>query len=127
MENSEIRTIIERYTEAYNSFDVEGMMEYMHPEIVFENISDGEATLTLNGTDSFRAQAQEAAGYFSERQQRITNLEVQGDKAVVEVDYAAVLAIDLPNGLKAGDKLELQGKSVFTFKDGKIIRLQDFS
>ena len=38
-----------------------------------------------------------------------------------------VLAVDLPQGPKAGESLNLKGKSEFRFKDGLIIELTDYS
>lgn len=35
------------------------------------------------------------------------------DKVEVGVDYIGTLATDLPDGLKAGEKLKLKGKSIF--------------
>jgi len=39
----------------------------------------------------------------------------------------AIFANDMPSGEKAGDKLELKGKSVFRFKDDLIIVIEDIS
>jgi hypothetical protein len=45
----------------------------------------------------------------------------------VAIAYEAELAIDLPNGMKAGDRLSLAGRSEFRFRDGKISHLVDHS
>ncbi len=34
---------------------------------------------------------------------------------------------DLPNGMKAGETLKLQGKSIFQMKDKKLILIEDHS
>ena len=34
-----------------------------------------------------------------------------------------ILAAALPNGLRAGERLRLNGQSLFEFKDGKMFRL----
>lgn len=44
-----------------------------------------------------------------------------------EIDYEGVLKVDLPDGLKAGEKIKLKGKSVFQFRDGLIYTLTDYS
>jgi hypothetical protein len=49
------------------------------------------------------------------------------NKAEVEISYTGILAIDLPNGLKSGSKIELRGQSIFTFQDDKIIKIEDIS
>jgi hypothetical protein len=51
-----------------------------------------------------------------------------GDRtAAVEIEYEAVLAIDLPTGLKSGETMQLRGVTVFAFSDGKIARISDYS
>jgi len=127
MSNSAIQQTIENYIKAYNNFDVAGMLLQLHPEVEFENITNGEVTTNLKGSVAFRRQAEEATNYFTQREQKIAKLTIADNTAEVQIDYSAILALDLPNGLKAGDKLELKGRSVFTFKEGKIIRLQDYS
>jgi hypothetical protein len=50
-----------------------------------------------------------------------------GDKTEIEIDYSAIAAMNFPNGLQKGEELVLKGKSVFTFKNNKIITLTDIS
>jgi ketosteroid isomerase-like protein len=122
------RQIIEKYVKAYNAFDVAGMVKDLHPDIVFENISDGATNLKIQGISGFRQQAENAAQYFREREQQIKNIHFEYDTAEVEIDYSGVVAVDLPNGLKAGDRISMQGKSMFYFDGGgMIIKLQDIS
>jgi hypothetical protein len=117
--------IIENYIKAYNDFNIENMLCNMHEEILFENISNGEITLTTRGIAALKEQAEQAKAYFSQREQNITSIKFDNDIVEVDIDYNAILAIDLPNGLKKGDKLELKGKSIFNFQDNKIIELKD--
>jgi len=119
--------IIKNYIVAYNSFDIDGICACLHPEVEFINIVKGETNLTLNGIDAFKAQAEQAAAIFKKRQQEILTI-VYGDNHVeVDIHYTGVVAIELPNGLKAGDEIELKGKSVFQFHDGLILKLVDMS
>ena len=48
-------------------------------------------------------------------------------KAIAEIDFLALFAGDVPNGLKAGTKLELKGTSEFIFKDCLIWSIIDKS
>lgn len=57
----------------------------------------------------------------------ITSFETKDDQAFMGIDYEGVLASDLPNGMKAGETLRLNGRSEFTFRDGKIYRIADIS
>ena len=126
MENQS-KTLIERYIQAYNAFDVEGMLSGLHHEVIFENQSNGETTLSTKGIEQFKTQAEAALQYFTERQQQIESWEFNDQSILVNIDYKAVLAIDFPNGMKAGDALEIKGSSEFRFSDGKIIRIIDRS
>lgn len=119
--------IIRNYIGSYNRFDIEGMLGDFDSLIVFENISDGEVNMTISGIADFREQAAEAAYYFSERTQAIKSVQHDKDNTTVEILYTAVPAVDLPNGLRKGERFTLEGKSVFTFSGNKIIKLVDIS
>lgn len=119
--------MIQAYIEAYNRFDVEGMLVHLDENIQFENISNGEVTLSLTGKEAIRQQAEQSKGYFSERCQTITSFKHENNLCEIEVDYEAVLDIDLPMGLKKGDRIQLDGRSVFQFENDKIIALTDIS
>ncbi|MGY3089104.1 ketosteroid isomerase-like protein [Hymenobacter sp. UYAg731] len=127
METAAPKQLIEAYIEAYNRFDVAGMLAPLRDDVVFRNVANGEITLILTGKDAFRQQAEQATQYFSAREQRVTDWQVNGKLVEVAVDYRAVAAIEFPNGLKPGDSLHLQGKTVFQVEDGQIISIEDIS
>ncbi|WP_282126190.1 nuclear transport factor 2 family protein [Marinifilum flexuosum] len=120
-----LQKVIEHYIQAYNQFDVEGMLMDLHEDVVFENISEGILTLRTEGIDEFQTQAEKAMTYFSQREQMIRNWDIQLDKVVIDIEYKAVLATDLPNGMKQGDLLQISGQSEFVFEEDKIIRIVD--
>ncbi len=119
--------LIQAYIKAYNAFDIAGMLATLHPSIEFTNISGGEITLDTKGIEAFETQARQGAQFFRQRTQTITDIQADNETVEVLIDYQAVLAQDLPNGLKAGDTLNLKGKSIFRFKDGLIITIEDIS
>ncbi len=119
--------MVENYVRAYNDFDIARMLTDLHDRIIFKNISNGELTLELEGIEAFREQAEQVVDFFTEREQKIKNMVFSEDGCEIDIDYRATLAADLPNGLKAGDKIELKGKSIFRFTDGKISEIQDLS
>ena len=127
METTVPKQLVEAYIEAYNRFDVAGMLAPLHEDVVFRNVSNGEVNLTTTGKAAFRQQAEQATQYFSEREQRVTDWLVHGQRVEVAIDYTAVAAIEFPNGLKPGDALQLQGKSVFEIENGRIISIEDIS
>ena len=121
------KQIVESYVSAYNNFDIEGMTKNLDNGIVFENISNGAVDVRTEGLDAFRKQAKSAKQYFKQRKQTIESWEFRDSTVVVDLDYQAILAIDLPNGLKAGDSISLKGKSEFEFFEGKIKKIVDKS
>lgn len=57
----------------------------------------------------------------SERQQRILSWSHSSNQASIDIKYHAILKTDLPNGMKKGNVIDLQSKSIFTFDDQNII------
>ncbi|WP_299104128.1 nuclear transport factor 2 family protein [uncultured Tenacibaculum sp.] len=121
------KKIIGRYIKSYNEFDVEGMVEGLAENIVFENIANESVTLRTEGIEEFVQQAKMATKYFKSRQQTVETWRFNDSNVIVEIAYKAILAIDLPNGLKKGDSLELKGISEFEFENQKIVRITDRS
>lgn len=119
--------IIRNYIDGYNEFDIDKMVKNFDEDIVFENVSNGETTMSLTGLETFKEQAEQAKGYFSTRKQTIKSYKHQTDETEIEIEYFAILAMDLPNGLQKGSDLKLQGKSIFKFHNDKIIKLTDIS
>ncbi|HEY1055813.1 MAG TPA: nuclear transport factor 2 family protein [Emticicia sp.] len=119
--------IIQHYIESYNNFDIEGMLKDLDENVQFENISNGEVNLSTKGLAALKEQAEKAKAFFSSRKQIIKSFQHTDNKAEIEIDYHAVLAIDFPNGLKKGDELNLKGKSIFVFDGSKIIAITDIS
>lgn len=119
--------IIEDYIVAYNSFDTEKMLADMHDDIHFENITGGVVSLTVDGKEELRKQAEQGKKLFEERRQKITGIKFDKDTAEADIVFDAKVAMDFPNGIKKGDRFELKGKSVFRFKENKIIELKDIS
>lgn len=117
--------LIERYIEAYNTFDIETMLSTLHPDITFQNISNGEVNAETHGIEAFRTLAEQSKGLFTSRKQTINHIETNESQTRIDVAFEAILAIDLPNGLKAGELLQLQGSSEFIFRDGKIVNIVD--
>ena len=119
--------IVKKFIDAYNSMDVDKMLTYLHPEIEFKNISNGEVNAHTFGIKEFKEIANTSIGMFKQREQKIISYEEEDDKINVTISYHAILAIDLPNGLQAGESLDLEGKSEYIFKDNLIISIVDES
>ncbi|KGR79456.1 nuclear transport factor 2 family protein [Ureibacillus sinduriensis] len=127
MDSNEMKSLIQSYLNAYNSFDIDAMLLYLHRDIEFRNISNGVIDAETKGIEQFRELAEQSKKIFSHRLQTIKNYSITNDKVEVEINYEGTLATDLPNGLKAGEKLQLSGKSIFKFKDKKLRLIEDYS
>lgn len=121
-------TKIFRYMQAYNSMEVKNMIADFDDHIVFLNVMNNEKTMELRGIEEFKQQAIVALSYFSEREQSIERMTHNHSSTEIVINYRAIAAMDLPNGLKKGYEINLQGKSIFEFAaDGKIVWLTDIS
>lgn len=123
----EKQDIIHRYIAAYNRFDIEGMLACIHPEVVFQNIAGGRINAEAVGIEPFRELAVQSRALFSSRRQTISNILFMDDITTVDISFEAVAAANLPNGIKAGQVLKLNGHSEFQFKEGKLCRITDYS
>ena len=121
------KLLIDRYLAAYNNFDIEGMLETLSEDVRFENVQSGEINASANGKGEFKALAIQAKSLFSEREQTIKNVKNGSRNTIVNISYFGIFAADMPNGMKAGDKINLEGISEFTFSNNRISSIRDIS
>lgn len=119
--------IVNKFIEAYNSFDIEGMLSLLHPDVDFINISGGKVDAVTSGKDEFGELARKSASLFAERKQKIISIEEAGSVVKTEIQYYAILAEDLSTGMKKGDHIEIRGRSEYNIKDNLIISIKDIS
>ena len=122
-----MRTLVERYIDAYNRMNVDEMLLTVHQDVEFKNVSAGIVNASTAGISELRALAQQSLSLFTERQQVIESFQCEGSSALVSIAFRAVIANDLPNGLKSGQVLNLTGRSEFEFRDGAISKITDIS
>ena len=127
MADIEKRILIEQFIDAYNRFDVDGMLARLTPDVLFENVADGQVTAAASGIDEFRQLAEQSKALFSERKQTITALKFRPASVVASIAWRGVFAIDVPNGPTAGTVIELEGESEFEFAGGRLSRIVDRS
>ena len=121
------RLMVQNYVRAYNQFDIKGMTRDLSQQIVFENISGSKTTIHTKGLEDFITLARNGLSMFTSRKQSILNWNIETNKVIIDVSFEAILAQDLPGGLKAGDTLSLTGKSEFTFSGEQITHIRDYS
>ncbi|WEN14395.1 nuclear transport factor 2 family protein [Rhodanobacter sp. AS-Z3] len=127
MVNAEKREVIERYVDAYNRFDVDGMLAMLAPDLLFENVSAGQVNAAAHGLVEFRQLAEQGASLFTERKQVIKAWSFRPASVLVTIAWRGVFAVDIPDGPRAGSALELPGESEFEFDGARISRIVDRS
>jgi ketosteroid isomerase-like protein len=118
--------IIETYLSAYNSKDVDALVECVSADVVFENVSNAGQSIKIEGRDAFAELARQAAALFTSRQQTVRTAVVDGDNVAIEVDWLGTPAVDL-GAMKAGTEVALRGASFITLSGGKLSRIVDLS
>jgi len=119
--------VVKKYTDAYNTFDIDSMLSLMSDNVKFTNISGGEINVQSSGKHELEKLARQFAEFFKARKQSLKSMNIISEKVILGIDFTAVLAKDMPNGLKAGDKISLTGTSEFIIKDGIIESIIDVS
>lgn len=126
---SDLKDLIERYVACYNSMDIDGMLECVDNQVVFENISNSGNSMRLQGKESLREIAGLGAQAFSYRRQSIVQLicDDANQNGAAEVQFRGIAALDLPNGTKKGESIELRGISIFEKQGDLLTRIADYS
>jgi len=127
MDNTRRRAVIDAWLAAYNAFDIDAMLALLTPDVRFQNVSGGAVNAEASGIDAFRRLAEQGRQLFSQREQRLTALDFEGDTAHAGIAWRGTFAVDEPDGPRAGSTLELEGRSEFGFEGERIARLVDRS
>ena len=119
--------IIHRYIQSYNDRDIEGMLDCVTEDVVFENISNTGQTMRLEGRDNMGEVARLSGNAFSYRRQKLSSLVIGEGKAAAEIEFEGKAAVDLPNGVKAGETIKIHGATFFEFRGRLLSRIADYS
>ncbi|RDI98805.1 nuclear transport factor 2 family protein [Dyella solisilvae] len=122
-----MRELIERYLAAYNRMDVDGMLATMHREVVFENYTAGVLSVRTQGADELRRLAENSRYLFSARRQLILVYQEADGTATAQILFDGTFAVDLPNGVRAGQSITMNGRSQFRQRDGLLAYIADYS
>ncbi len=119
--------IIRRYIASYNDRDIDAMLACVTDDVVFENISNAGQSMRLDGKAMMRQVAEVSGNAFSYRRQRLINLVTSETKAAAEIEFEGRAAVDLPNGVRAGETVKVRGASFFEFRGPLLCRIADYS
>lgn len=127
MEKEKMKRIIDEYVKAYNSFDIDRMLKDIHEDVEFRNIIRCDISPDLKGKNDLKIQLLQAKNMFKERELKITDQKFGDNWVENKVKFTSILAADVPKGPKEGEKMELEGKSIFHFENGKIVLIEDIN
>ncbi len=119
--------IIRRYIASYNDRDIDTMLACVTDDVVFENISNAGQSMRLDGKAMMRQVAELSGNAFSYRRQRLINIVTGTSKAAAEIEFEGRAAVDLPNGVRAGETVKVRGASFFEFRGPLLCRIADYS
>jgi len=119
--------LIHRYIDCYNTRDIDGMLECVTDDVVFENVSNRGESMRLDGKAAMANVAELSGNAFSYRRQKVVNFVDGGDKAAAEIEFEGKAAVDLPNGVKAGESVRVRGATFFEIRAGLLARIADYS
>lgn len=122
-----LEDVIARYVASYNARDIDGMLDCVTEDVIFENISNTGQSMRLEGKSSMREVAELSGNAFSYRRQRVVNLVENAGKAAAEIEFEGKAAVDLPNGVRAGETVRVRGASFFEFRGKLLSRIADYS
>jgi ketosteroid isomerase-like protein len=118
---------IRRYIANYNDRDIDAMLACVTDDVVFENISNAGQSMRLDGKLMMRQVAEVSGNAFSYRRQRLINIVTGNGKAAAEIEFEGRAAVDLPNGVRAGETVRVRGASFFEFRGPLLCRIADYS
>lgn len=122
-----MRALVDRYLDAYNRMDVDAMLATMQDEVVFENYSASVLSVRTIGIAELRHLAESSRHLFSMRRQTIAAWREVDGCGYASIRFEGTFAVDLPNGVRAGQSIALQGRSEFRQHDGRLVYIADHS
>lgn len=117
--------LIKDYVEAYNRFDVAGMLALLSDDIIFVHQTGKQVTASTHGKAAFRALANLSAEMFSARKQTILALAQRDETIVCKIEFSGTFGQDLLDGTEAGQTINRVGQSEFLIHAGRITKIRD--
>lgn len=117
--------LVDAYFEAFNGKDFERLSAVFSDDVRFVHHNRG---LEASGREELIGLLEHLARevFTDRRYVDVHHRHEAGDRVVVESTYETNVAQDLPGIARAGDHLRLDLCSVFTVRDGRIARWDDY-
>ena len=119
MEHDDAKRMIEEIAAAFDRHDLDAIMSYFADDAVFE---------APRGPDPWGRRAvghDEVRAAFADRFAGIPDVRYQGDEHFVDGDRGAS-AWTLSGTTVAGDRIEVRGCDLWTFRDGKVVKKDSY-
>ena len=119
--------IFQRYLRAYNSFDVDAMLQLISDDVCFENYSNGALTASASNKHQFKELADKGKWFFDARKQEIVSMRPTVEGLEAKIRFSGKLSAEAAKALGASSYVEIDGTSEVEFRGGKIQKLVDRS
>ena len=120
MDNAEL---LARMLSAYNSGDVDGVVADAAPDVEYVM---GARSIRLVGPDGWRSAVAMMATGVPDRRMEVTRQALDGDVAMVEWILEGTSSGQVPQFPPAGEPFHMEGCSVISFGNGRIVRFRDY-
>jgi ketosteroid isomerase-like protein len=108
-----------RLGDAFNDRGWDGVIEFVHPEIEFQEPPEQPGATVFHGIDEVRAGWARWADTWTEQESEAQGIELLPDGRILVFTRERMLGRD-------GLRVETDSGQLFTFRDGKIVRWQVF-
>lgn len=119
--------IFQRYVLAYNSFDIEGMLQLLADDVRFENYSNDTLTASASNKHKFKELANKGKRIFDERKQEVLSTRWLENGLEARIRFRGKLSTDAANGAGTSPYVEIDGTSEVEIQQEKIVKLIDRS
>ena len=120
--------LVDKFFESMSSGDIDSAMSVMHDNCVNHDMGTGQV---MEGLDENRADMENWTNTFSDMKVEVLNHVESGDTVVTEMKMSGVNTgdMEMPDGSKipaTGKSIEMIGRQVAKFQDGKIIKATQY-
>jgi ketosteroid isomerase-like protein len=108
--------IVRTYVEVWNAGDMEGVREMYDPDAVMEVVPDWPEPGPFVGRDAVMQQLNQAQGAFdNDFLETLGQVQAAGDRVIARTGW---------HGSGRGPQSDMEWTTVFTFRDGRILKVQ---
>ena len=118
---SDLATYAEMINEAWNSHDIEKVLNFYSPEYIGDDV--GQASL-LRGHDGLRAMLENYWSAFPDLRFKVVSTLAQGNRLVIVWVGEGTHQGTIMNIPSTGHRVEVRGVSIIDVEDGLIVRGQ---